>query len=675
MKLLAFIPIKLTLLLLLGILLGRLYPVDPVPLLMLTVSLFLLLTAVFSIEKKTNTILFGCIVAITVVSLGAYSYSRAQPKNHAGHYSKMPLEKTAYWSLKISEVLKPNQFSNRYFARVENVDGNFATGSLLVTIPLDSNSRILQIDDEILVYASAQSIHPPLNPHQFNYKKYLEDLGVYHQIRILPNHFLKVEIPTKTLVGRASRARNHIISALKQANFGADELGVIQALLLGQRADISEETYTNYQKAGAVHILAVSGLHIGILLLLIQFLLRPLKYIPKGRTLILFSSVVLLWGFAFLAGMSASIIRATTMFTFVAYALYLNRPSNSFNILALSVLFILLFINPNLLFQVGFQMSYAAVFAILWIFPSLQKLWLPKNKIVRYFWQLLCVSLAAQLGVFPISLFYFHQFPGLFFISNLIIIPALGLILGLGIAIIFLSLINWLPTQLAWFYNEIISLMNSLIGWVAKQERFIFDSVSFDFGQLLLAFLVLILLMNTVSNFTYRRISFFIISLICFQGWTIYQEVEAAERKEFVILHQNRNSIILNRNGKKVWVLTNHKNRTKNVVKDYQIGERINTIHHDSLTNSYNMQNSTLLLIDSVGSYPFEISNNRILLVQSPKINLERLIQIINPIEIIADGSNYKNYIARWQLTCLKNKIPFHYTGEKGAFNYIATKD
>jgi competence protein ComEC len=171
--------------------------------------------------------------------------------------------------LKISEVLKPYLFSNRYFATVKNVNGNFAKGSLLVTIPLDSISRILQIDDEILVYSQVQPIHPPLNPHQFNYKKYLEDLGIYHQLKILPNHFLKVEIPTKTLVGRASRVRNHIITALKKANFGADELGVVQALLLGQRSDISEETYANYQKAVAVHILAISGLHIGVLLLLI----------------------------------------------------------------------------------------------------------------------------------------------------------------------------------------------------------------------------------------------------------------------------------------------------------------------------------------------------------------------------------------------------------------------
>ena len=166
-----------------------------------------------------------------------------------------------------------------------------------------------------------------------------------------------------------------------------------------------------------------------------------------------------------------------------------------------------------------------------------------------------------------------------------------------------------------------------------------------------------------------------IISLFFFQGWTIYQEVEATEKKEVLILHQNRNSIVLNRNGKNLEVLTNHENRTKNLVKDYRIGERINAVHHDSLSNSYNMQNSVLLIIDSLGSYPLEISNNRILLTQSPKINLERLIDRANAIEIIANGSNYISYINRWRLDCLKNKIPFHYTGEKGAYNFNPNKD
>lgn len=666
MKLLAFIPIKLTLLLILGILIGRYVLVPSTFLLILTLSLFLLLGIVFFFGKK----LFGLFAALTVVALGAYSYSMAQPINRADHYSKLQIEPNPIWNLKIDEVLKPNLFTKRYYASVRGVGAKKATGKILIQLPIDSFSINLNVDDEFTVFAKLQPIKPPLNPHQFNYKNYLEDLGIYHQLRIRPTEFIKTKDPDKTITGIASNARKHIITKLQKEEFDSDELAVFQALLLGQRNDLSQETYRNYQKAGAVHILALSGLHIGILMGLVHFMLRPLKYIPKGRMLILIISVILIWGFALLSGLSASIIRATTMFTFIAYALYLKRPNNSFNILALSILFILLFINPNLLFQVGFQMSYAAVFAILILFPLFQKLWLPKNKPVRYFWQLLCVSLAAQIGVLPISLYYFHQFPGLFFISNLLIVPSLGLILGIGVLVIILSLLNSLPSQITWFYNEIIGLMNMLIGWVAKQESFIFESISFDFVQLGLSFLALLLLINASRTPTYKRIFLAVLSVIIFQGWTLYQAYEAGKKLEVIVLHQTKNSILYHRNGLDLSVLTSNPTKAENLVKDYQTGERTKTITYDSLANSYTVQNSSLLILDKTGIYPSKSSNSKILLTQSPRINLERLIEASAPTAIIADGSNFTSYINRWKSTCLKHKIPFHYTGEKGAYYF-----
>ncbi len=454
MKLLAFIPIKLTLLLILGILVGHYFDLEPFPLLVCSLVLFALLTITFLLENKKVSNLFGIIAGLTIMVLGAFCYAQAQPIHKDNHFTQVKNKKANLWEVKIVEVLKTNSFSNRYIASVQSLNSETASGKLLLNTSLDSTQGKLNIDDEILFFGDSKTISAPLNPHQFDYKKYMSGLGIYQQIRIEDGKYIQKKNPSKSIYGIAAYARNHILNKLKKANFSKDELSIIQALLLGQRDDISEETYTNYQKAGAVHILAVSGLHVGILLMLLQFILSPLQYLPKGKTLILALSVLLLWGFAFLAGFSASIIRATTMFTFVAYALYLNRPSNSFNILALSVLFILLFIDPNLLFQVGFQMSYAAVFAILWIYPLLQKLWYPKNRILRYLWQLLSVSIAAQLGVLPISLFYFHQFPGLFFISNLVIIPALGIILGFGILIIVLSLFNWLPEQLVRIYDN-----------------------------------------------------------------------------------------------------------------------------------------------------------------------------------------------------------------------------
>lgn len=668
MKLLAFVPIKLTLLLVIGIVLGHYFPVYSRYPLGLTLFFFILLGVVYRFGTDKRSTWFGILAALTTVALGISIILNAQPKAQFDYYSNLPSKETSMWHLKIREVLKPNSFSERYIASVQQMNGSHATGKLILNQSVSDHLPTLQVDDALVVVSDLLEIKGPLNPYQFNYKRYLEQLGVYHQLHLEQDNYITVQNTSNTLFGIAAKSRNRIIAKLRQQGFGTEELGVIQALLLGQRNDISAETYDNYKDAGAVHILALSGLHIGILLLVLQFLLRPVEHLPHGKKISLALTVLLLWGFAFLAGLSASIVRACTMFSFVAYALYLNRPSNTFNILALSMFFILLFINPNLLFQVGFQMSYAAVLAIVWIYPQLQRLWYPKLKPVRYIWQLLSVSVAAQLGVLPISLFYFHQFPGLFFISNLLIVPALGLILGAGILVIILSLIDQLPSSLAWCYNEVISLMNAIVGWVARQEDFIFEHISFDAVQLLLAFFLLIAFGLALTTPNFKRVALFLVGILCFQCYTVSQEVLAARNNEVLVLHQTKNTLLVDKIGTVAKVYTSDSMVSNSVLTDLKIGNRLNRIRFDTLANSYLINGKSLIVIDSLGSYPKQHTAGSFLLTNSPKVNLDRLIATTNPTQIIADGSNHTSYVQRWKATCLERKIAFHYTGEKGFY-------
>ncbi len=667
MKLLAYAPIKLSLLLILGILLGYFFPVPlGYSFCFLLISMFVL--GYFFVKKKNTGLGFELAAAITVIFLGIFSFTESQPNYHDSHFSKITETSFPLLQVKIYDALKPNTFSQSYLATVLTVDGKKTSGKILVNQSIDSTSNSFQVDDELFIRSKILNIKPPLNPHQFDFRKYMQHFGVYHSVRLTHENSFSSPNPTRTLIGHAQQIRSTITKKLSQEQFGREQLSIIQALLLGERDTISQETYTNYVDAGAVHILAVSGLHIGILLLLIQFLLRPLNLLPHGRILVLAISVVLLWGFAFLAGLSPSIIRACTMFTFVAYAMYLNRPSNSFNILALSMFFILLAINPNLLFQVGFQMSYAAVFAIVWIYPLLQKWWFPKNKIVRYLWQLLSVSVAAQSGVLPISLFYFHQFPGLFFISNLLIVPFLGLILGMGILIILLSLLDMVPPPLIWFYNAVIGLMNKMVGWIAEQEAFVLKSISFDNVQLFLGYLIIGTLIYSLTKVAYKRVMYFLGLVLIFQLYVIFQNYESGDKEEAIILHQVKNSVLFHRNGKTLNVISSDSTTAMRLVENYRVQERIDQVNYASLKNSYTIEGRSLLIIDSTGIYTQSDPNSMYVITQSPKINLERFIQQSQPKEIIADGSNYPSYIERWEKTCIKHKIPFHYTGETGYY-------
>lgn len=700
MNLLRFIPIKLTLLLVLGILLGRyLQPNIALSALFTGLSLFLL-GWLFYKEKRTarlyrkNSPVFGMTVALTALSIGVLTLSITDPKNRPHHYVHHDFTGNRLWKIKIREVLKPTAYSDRYVAEVLALGNKGASGKILLGLSSDvgiQNSIVenkksreddskpkvaddpFNVDDELIVYAAISQIHPPLNPHQFDYRDYLDGLGITHQIRLRSDTLIQVQNPRGSLYGTAAAIRQGIIAKLKEADFGREELGIIQALLLGQRDDISAETYDNYKNAGAVHILAVSGLHIGILLLLLQFLLRPLERLPRGKTLKLLLSVILLWGFALLAGLSASVVRAVTMFSFVAYALFLNRPGNTFNILALSMFFILLAIDPLLLFQVGFQMSYAAVFAIVWIYPLLQRFWNPKNRVVRYIWQLLSVSIAAQLGVLPISLFYFHQFPGLFFISNLLIVPALGLILGMGILVVVMASIGVLHEGVVMVYDTLIRWMNTLIGWIAQQEAFVFGNISFDAMQLVLSYAILIAAVLFLSRPGFRRAAALASAAIGFQLWFFYTFHETRQKEALFIAHQTRNTVIMHRSGARLSAMAHKTDRLERMIADYQTAERIASVAHPSLINSYRWHDKNLIIIDSLGIYPKNLPHPAyLLLTGSPRLNLERLIDTISPKIIIADGSNYKSYVGRWKKTCERKGIPFHDTGEMGAYFFPA---
>ncbi len=366
--------------------------------------------------------------------------------------------------------------------------------------------------------------------------------------------------------------------------------------------------------------------------------------------------VLLLWGYAFVAGLTPSIVRAVTMFSFVAYALYLNRPTNPFNILALSMLFILL-VKPLFLFQVGFQMSYAAVFAIVWIYPKLQKFWFPENIIVRKMWQLLSVSVAAQLGVVPISLFYFHQFPALFFISNLLLVPCLGFILGFGILVILLTLMDYLPQFLVDSFNGIIHLMNSIIGWVAQQEGFIIKNIPFDSVELLLGYLIIIAMVIFLSRPRWKSALVFFVGLILYQSWMIWNQIQVHQKETIILAHRPRNTVVLHQMGNSLSIITSETDNLGTICSDYAVAERIQKIDTSALQNSYRIGDKKLFIVDNSVILPLEKHLDYLLLTQSPKLNLERLLDSINPKKVIADGSNYPTVISKWKATCAQKGI------------------
>lgn len=673
MKLLNFAIFKITIFLIIGIIFGYYFNVSPS--LIIIICFFLLIISItfhFLTRKQTGfSSLLGLSILLLGFSLGILSTSLHHQIHFKNHYTKTAtFQKDSLLPLKfrVREVLKPGNYYDKYVIDIIELNHTRVSGKSLLNVSLDSINPRLKVDEIYYSKTEFKDLIPPLNPHQFDYKNYLSKKYIYHQIFTDNSKLLRIDTKKHTLFGYAALLRENINLKLGDFNFKESELTIINALLLGQRQDISKEIYNSYTQAGAIHILAVSGLHVGIILLLLNFIFKPLNYFKNGNYIKLIVIVFILWSYAVIAGLSASVVRAVTMFTAVAIGMHLKRPTNVYNTLTISAFLLLLF-KPMFLFDVGFQLSYLAVLAIVIIQPMLEKLWKPKFKLIDFFWKIFTVTIAAQFGIIPVSLYYFHQFPGLFFLSNLVIIPCLGFILGFGILIIILGLLNLLPNFLASAFGLVISLMNDFVAWVSQQESFLFKEISFSLTQVFFSYLIIALFILWIKKKTFRSLIFFLIAIIISQVFFISKNY-IQTKNEFIIFHKSRKSIIGIRDNK---TLTIHHNlespNEETILINYKIGEHINTIKYDSLRNYYLVNQNKLMVIDSLNIYNIKTFKPQfVLLINSPKVNLNRVIDSLKPELIISDGSNYKSYQERWAKTCEKRKIPFHQTSKKGSF-------
>ena len=669
MNILQFVGIKLTFFIAIGIVIGFYWEPSSSGVLITVIVIMSVLSVLLLCTPKRKEMIFGMVAMCTALCVGIMSIALHRDFSYRQQFSNAELRKPHLWKLEIVEVLKPTKYYHRYVARILTVDSISSAGKILCRTSLDYGKLQLAVDDQLLVKARADEISKPLNPHQFNYRKYQQKLGIYHQLKLGAENNLIFKKSTTSVFGMADQLRQRIGNELHKRNFEAESLSIIQALLLGERDNISDSTYDNYRDAGALHILAVSGLHIGIVLLMVQYLLRPLDLFPGGKLLKMVLTLILLWSYAVVAGFSASVIRAVTMFSFLSYSNYLNRPGISFNILALSMAFILLIIDPLYLFQPGFQLSYSAVFSILWLYPKLLTLVYPKTVLSSKIWQLISVSLAAQAGILPVNLYYFHQFPALFLISNLIIVPFLGLILGMGFLMLALMLMDILPDLLVVLYDQLIISMNSLIEWVASREGFVIENIYFDHGHIILSYILLVTMVWMLRKPGAKRIFVTAAVIISLQCWDGYSRIRLRLKEQLAIMHSIGNTVLFHQKDGNVKVYSSGGEFTQRLISDFKTAERISNISCDSVQNAYRLKNKNLLILDHNGlkSSP-DIDADILLLASSPRLNLDRILQNHRPELVIADGSNYRSYVERWQRSCRERDIPFHNTSEKGAF-------
>ncbi|WP_333878343.1 ComEC/Rec2 family competence protein [Flavobacterium sp.] len=636
--------------------------------------LFFLILFQFFIKKKIIfKWLFGCVALTLSFLLGVSTTTTNKECLKPTHFIHFIEENVSYSiTLRVTEKLKSTPKNVRYVAEIKALNQLPCFGKIILSIP--KSNPVKEIPMSSIAEATGTIIRnkKPLNPNQFDYGKYLENQQIYGRLYLNEDKKLNITGKESSVWTHFANFRTKIIRNLERSQFQKNELAIVAALLLGQQQDIDPEVLQDYQLAGAVHILSVSGLHVGFLMLLVTFLLKPIPNTHRNKLIKLILILMILWSYGILAGLAPSIVRSVVMFSFVAIGHHLKRSVNPFYTLLVSMFLILLW-NPYFLFDIGFQLSYLALFFILWWQPELKATWQPKHKIMIYFWDIVTVSVAAQLGTLPLSLYYFHQFPGLFLVTNIVILPLLGVVMTVGLIAVVIACFGKVPLFIVETESLLIAWQNYIIHKVASLEAFVIQNISFNTSMMLLSYLMIILFILWYNNPNFKRLAFLLLTFICFE--LLYVGIKKIRTEEEVIVFNSKEASLLSyRKQNSVTLYCNTENwssfKANTMFQNYITANFCIIKERKQYQNVLYLKHQKILLIDSLVLLSDKIKPDIVILTHSPKLNLERLIQTCKPKQIVADGTNYKSYIKLWQATCSQEKIPFHATYEKGFYKF-----
>jgi len=419
----------------------------------------------------------------------------------------------------------------------------------------DIRSENLVPGEQVLFREGPRQIRNNGNPYEFDYRRYMANQRIYRQAYLASGQWADAgSFRGFNLRVLAEKLRHKLLDRYRENYISDEKFAILAALTLGYKDALDPETKKVYTSVGAMHVLAVSGLHVGILFVVIHFLTGFLRRSSSGRVVFIFLSINLLWIYALITGLSPSVLRATVMFGFLVIGQNLRRPVNSYNTLALSA-FLLLFFDPNLIFEAGFQLSYAAVIGIVFFLPRLNSLLPVKNRIFRWAWKLFAVSVAAQLATFPLVLYYFHQFPTYFWISGFIVIPGAFILICLGIGIVVSSPVPVLSSLLARIASGIVDATILLLGKIQKLPLSVIRDIRISEMQCVLLLLALVLFMLFLSFKRAKYLAFLISALIAVFSLNVLHKVHCAGKNKLIVYNARGGILIHLISGPRNYIL------------------------------------------------------------------------------------------------------------------------
>jgi competence protein ComEC len=576
-------------------------------------------------------------------------------------------------------VEKPNSYKAvAHFTSIKKSDSVLkTTGDLILYFKKDSITPPLQYGSQIIFTKALQEIKNSGNPGSFDYKRYSLFQNITHQAFLTSPDYVVLPAAEKNIVKDfIFNTRSWVVDVLKKSVPGNKESGLAEALLIGYKDDLDKNLVQSYSNTGVVHIIAISGLHLGIIYWLLLLITKPLKKYKKLVWLRLLITLVALWAFTLLAGAQPSVLRSAIMFTIIAAGQLVARRSSIYNTMALSA-FVLLCINPFWLWDVGFQLSYTAVLSIIIFFRPVYNWFYFSNKLVDFFWGLIAVTISAQLLTLPISIYHFHQMPLLFLVTNFIAVPLSSLILIGEILLCSLFFIPSVTHALGFLLHHGIYFMNSYIVGLDEVPFSLWNGLSISMVQMILLLIFIVAtcywLMEKQRNVGWTSG----ISLCLFMLLRSLSFTEAYHQQKLIIYNVPKHAAIDAIDGRHYSFIGDSSLLYDDFIRNFhlqpsRIMHRISLVpdNDPSVKAFWFVRRRVFILDENVvfNPSPSKQAIDVLILSKNPKIYLSDLTKTFAIAQIVIDGSVPQWKAALWQKDCDSLKIPCYNVSEKGAF-------
>jgi competence protein ComEC len=623
--------------------------------------------------------MLGLCVHLALIAVGAVVTSYNNKNSGLLH---PPSNATWLATLQETPVEKTNVY--KVSASIEQLIGVDTlvrhNGYIVMYFQKDSTIANAPAGTEILFTASLQPIKNTSNPGAFNYAHYAAFQHIYYQVFLKKDKYVLLPYcNTHRYFDFIDRTRKWVLQLLSIYIPNKKEAGLAKALLIGYKNDLDNELVQSYINTGVVHIIAISGLHVGLIYWLLHLACKPLQNNKRWRWLRLILIMLGLWLFAVLAGASPSVLRSAVMFSLVAIGESLAKKASIYNTLAASA-FVLLCYNPYWLWDVGFQLSYAAVLSIVIFMRPIYQWFYFGNKWIDFLWKLTATTLAAQILTLPICLYQFHQFPNYFLVSNVVAVPLSTFIIVVEILLCLFSFSSSIASNIGLWLQWLIMQMNNFISF---SEQLPFALTKEIYNSEVKAMLLYTLIAAMGCWWLQKNKLAFVVGLACLLALMVNQAYNSRQiqQQQYVIVYNipHRRAIEFIAGNKYFFVgdssllveekLYNAYLKPTHTLYQVQPAKTLPQLFIHKAGSLFDQKN--ILMIDNTWEHfllPDSSKFNIIILSNNPSVYLKDLLRRINCQQVVIDASNPSYKARQWINECEALGLPCHWVVSRGPF-------